>query len=231
MTSYLYIVLTDPSNTGFTNAAWIQNFPLATAIELSEYLTFSTHDQANSPPPVGGANSRAVCQSPSVSLREPWLVPRPGHVGFLVDKVAMQQSFPQYFGFPVIIIHSSTTDPTKQCQLLVSLRNTNIGCEVLQLNNKLSSIVTVVLRFFFVNRSHDFFFRAPIIFRILLSSWQLSQSWLKHQAGSFLVSKSPTAHSTTYAQTLPVQSFTRRCGAHYTFSCAKLPFQTAFNFQ
>jgi hypothetical protein len=36
----------------------------------------------------------------AVPPRRPGFEPGPGHVGFVVDKVALEQVFSEYFGFP-----------------------------------------------------------------------------------------------------------------------------------
>jgi hypothetical protein len=43
---------------------------------------------------------RSGWYSPASHCGGPWLDPRSGHVGFVVDKVAMRQVFSEYFGFP-----------------------------------------------------------------------------------------------------------------------------------
>jgi hypothetical protein len=48
--------------------------------------------------PVGSAIAQAVNRRfPTATA---WFEPRSGHVGFVMDKVAMGQVFSQYFGFP-----------------------------------------------------------------------------------------------------------------------------------
>jgi hypothetical protein len=47
--------------------------------------------------------SRAIAQAVSLCQfppRQPWFERRSGHVGFMVDKVALGQVFSEYFGFP-----------------------------------------------------------------------------------------------------------------------------------
>ena len=61
------------------------------------FVTASSH-----PPPTVSSIISAV--SYSLLITEAWFNPRPVHVGFVVDRVALRQDFPQVLWFPTIII-------------------------------------------------------------------------------------------------------------------------------
>jgi hypothetical protein len=45
-------------------------------------------------------NVQYICRNKNIYVRNPGFEPRSGHVGFVVDEVALGQVFSEYFGFP-----------------------------------------------------------------------------------------------------------------------------------
>jgi hypothetical protein len=76
---------------------------------LSQDNQYSVLDSNQASQQYKSEKGRAIAQAP----RRAGFEPRSGHVGFVVDKVSLEQDFSEYFGFPcqfschrpLIIIH------------------------------------------------------------------------------------------------------------------------------